>query len=121
MEHWAEAQRQGQEAARAMLGLSPGEPWVPFFWTRQYQVTFRYVGYGSKFDTVVTRGYPAAGEFLCGYFLQNRLVAVSGVGKTEDLVWLREILRRKLVVSQSQFASEDFDLKQFVGLKEEKP
>src|SRR5690606_8211475 len=36
IEHWVVAQRQGQAAARGVLGVERAPDPVPFFWSRQY-------------------------------------------------------------------------------------
>lgn len=53
VEHWVVAQRQGQVAARNMLGERVPFDDVPFFWSAHYGTSIRYVGHAERFAAEV--------------------------------------------------------------------
>lgn len=86
IEHFVVAERQGQAAARAMLG-GGGYRDVPFFWSQHYDVTIASVGHAAGWDRVETRGSLEAADFAAFYLKGATVRAVVTVGR--DLLSLR--------------------------------
>lgn len=79
-EHWVVAERQGQVAAKNILGRREAFASAPFFWSQHYDTTIRYVGYGDGWDQVVVDGDPATG-CRASFRKAGREVAVATIGR----------------------------------------
>ncbi len=77
VEHWVVAQRQGQTAARNMLGARERFTAVPFFWTVQYDFGLGYIGHAERFDTVDIEGSLDAHDCKITYLRGDRKLAVA--------------------------------------------
>ena len=76
VEHWVLAQRQGQTAARNMLGQQEKFEAIPFFWSKHYDLSIRYVGHAEKWDQAVVSGDLARQEFSIAYKAGGKTLAV---------------------------------------------
>jgi NADPH-dependent 2,4-dienoyl-CoA reductase/sulfur reductase-like enzyme len=79
VEHWALAQRQGQTAARNLLGQREQFDAVPFFWSKHYDFSVRYTGHAEKWDEAAVSGDLDKQEFSVAYKAGGKTLAVASV------------------------------------------
>jgi NADPH-dependent 2,4-dienoyl-CoA reductase/sulfur reductase-like enzyme/nitrite reductase/ring-hydroxylating ferredoxin subunit len=79
VEHWVVAERQGQTAARNMLGQRETFDAVPFFWSQHYDVPINYVGHAEQWDEITIDGNIAARDCLLRYKSRGRVLAVASI------------------------------------------
>ena len=79
VEHWVVAERQGQTAARNLLGLHEVFDAVPFFWSQHYDVPINYVGQADRWDAIAVEGDIAGRDCLLKYKSNGRVLAVASI------------------------------------------
>lgn len=84
VEHWVVAERQGQVAARNILGAGERYDAVPFFWSAHHEMVISYVGHAEKVDHVEIDGDPAAHDCTVRYLEQGRVRAVATIGRDRE-------------------------------------
>lgn len=83
IEHWAVAERQGQELARILCGEPAGKQ-APFFWSWHFDLAFRYVGHASDWDELVVDGSIGDRDAIVGFRKDGKILAVADVGRAKQ-------------------------------------
>ena len=84
VEHFVVAERQGQTAARNMLGRREPFDAVPFFWTEQHDLSIAYVGHAEKWDEIVIDGSIEARDCALSYMRDGRRQAVAVIHRDHE-------------------------------------
>lgn len=92
LEHWDNALRQPEAAARAMLGRPAPYAPVPYFWSDQYDLKLQYVGYARRWDQLVTRGRLDDGTLAAFYLAGGRIAAALSVNRPRELVAFKRLV-----------------------------
>ena len=94
IEHWKVAAQQGRVAGRNMARAGETYTMLPYFWSNQQGVNFRYAGHGTDFDEVVFDGAPGEGPFLAFYVKGGHVQAVLGVKRDGETAKLANAMSR---------------------------
>jgi NADPH-dependent 2,4-dienoyl-CoA reductase/sulfur reductase-like enzyme/nitrite reductase/ring-hydroxylating ferredoxin subunit len=88
IEHWVVAERQGQTAARNILGQGQRFSDVPFFWSQHYDIPINYIGHAEKWDNVEIEGDIKSRDCLVRYRRNGKVLAIASIFR--DLENLKE-------------------------------
>ncbi|HEX4385147.1 MAG TPA: FAD-dependent oxidoreductase [Myxococcales bacterium] len=81
VEHWVVAERQGQAAARNILGQRKKFADVPFFWSNHFDLGISYIGHSEKFDEVTISGDLQKRDAIAAYREKGIIRAVATIGR----------------------------------------
>jgi apoptosis-inducing factor 3 len=84
VEHWVVAQRQGQAAARNMLGRREAFDAVPFFWSQHYDVPINYVGHAERWDKLDIEGDIQGKDCAVRFLKEGRPLAVATIYRDQE-------------------------------------
>src|SRR5881227_929648 len=81
VEHWVVAQRQGQTAARNILGAHEAFNLPPFFWSNHFDLHIHYVGHGGGDDRTTVSGNVRAKDASVIFRADENVTAVASIGR----------------------------------------
>jgi NADPH-dependent 2,4-dienoyl-CoA reductase/sulfur reductase-like enzyme len=93
VEHWRVAEQLGRVAAFNMAGVPRVYDDVPYFWTFQYDVGLDYVGHAERWDSIHVDGDIGRREFLAYYIRGEKILAVSGCNRSDQVLGIAELMR----------------------------
>lgn len=100
VEHWVVAQRQGQAAARSILGGTDRFRTVPFFWSQHYDVPINYVGHAERWDSIEVEGSIDSKDCAVRFVRAGQSLAVATIYRD------RQSLEAEVTMERALFPSE---------------
>jgi len=119
VEHWANALNQGPAAARSILGGEVSYDRIPYFFSDQYDVGMEYSGFADRWDEVVFRGDPEAGEGFVAFWLRDGCVlAGMNVNVWDVNEHVQELIRSRRPVDPRALADPGTPLDSLLAFSE---
>jgi 3-phenylpropionate/trans-cinnamate dioxygenase ferredoxin reductase subunit len=109
VEHYNNAEKQGQAAARSMLGDPRPYDYIHSFWSDQYDQSIEYVGFAKSWDEVVLRGSIEERKFLVFYLSEGVMKADGELRACQALIQARTRLAKAVL------ADDSIDLRSLAG------
>jgi NADPH-dependent 2,4-dienoyl-CoA reductase/sulfur reductase-like enzyme len=94
VEHWVVAERQGQAAARNMLGQQLAFDAVPFFWSQHYDVPINYVGHAERWDRLEIEGDLNARDCSVQFMRGDKVLAAATIYRDRQSLELEAEMER---------------------------
>ncbi|MFB6373518.1 MAG: FAD-dependent oxidoreductase, partial [Bradymonadaceae bacterium] len=94
IEHWRTASQLGKVAAMNMVGEETEYDEVPFFWTRQYGTSYKYVGHADQWEDVIIDGDLDERDYIAYYVDGEDVLAAVGT-RGHALTHLHAMMRHE--------------------------
>jgi NADPH-dependent 2,4-dienoyl-CoA reductase/sulfur reductase-like enzyme/nitrite reductase/ring-hydroxylating ferredoxin subunit len=101
VEHWVVAERQGQTAARNMLGAGEKLADVPFFWSQHYDIPINYVGHAEKWDELAIEGEIGSKDCMLRFKRDGRVLAVASIFRDVESLQAEVAMERAVAAMRS--------------------
>jgi 3-phenylpropionate/trans-cinnamate dioxygenase ferredoxin reductase subunit len=118
VEHWQNALKQGQAAARNMLGENEPYDEIPWFWSDQYEHSLQYVGFHTEWDKLVIRGSMEERNFVAFYRKNRRTLAAVAINRGRDLRRSIPLIKAQEEIAGAKLRDPDIDLRTLAGMQE---
>lgn len=111
VEHWQNAIKQGEAAAKSMLGRIEPYNEVHWFWSDQYDVNIQYAGFHTGWDEMVVRGNLDARDFIAFLLKDRRIQAAVALNRQRELRRTIPLIKTRTEVDRVALRDEDVDLR----------
>lgn len=111
VEHWQNAMRHGDNAARNMLGERITYDDIPWFWSDQYDANIQYAGHHTTSEDLILRGRLDCGSYAAFYMNDGVIDAVVGVNNAKDVRRTIPLIKARRPVDPDQLRDERVDLR----------
>jgi NADPH-dependent 2,4-dienoyl-CoA reductase/sulfur reductase-like enzyme len=96
VEHWVVAERQGQTAARNMLGRRTPFDAVPFFWSQHYDIPINYVGHAESWDEIAIDGDIMKKDCVLRFKSKGWVAAVASIFRDRQSLQAEVAMEREV-------------------------
>jgi hypothetical protein len=79
---------------------------VPFFWTNQVDLYFRYVGYAKEWDDIIVQGDLASENFIAYYVKNNKVYAAAGNNMEKEMAAIEVLMQLDRMPSPKELRGE---------------
>ncbi|MGE5534367.1 MAG: NAD(P)/FAD-dependent oxidoreductase [Acidobacteriota bacterium] len=114
LESWQNAQQQAIAVGKAVCGRRVPYNELPWFWSDQFDLNLQIAGLPTTWDDVVVRGDRRAGRFSIFYLKGHKVVGLSTVNQSRDMVVGRRIIEQRVTVDPVKLADERIPLKKLL-------
>jgi len=83
---------------------------VPFFWTTQVGLYFRYVGFTKTWDDIIFHGDVSSKTFTAYFVKDGRVQAVAGTASDRDMAAIEELMRMDRMPTPEELRAESFNI-----------
>jgi apoptosis-inducing factor 3 len=99
VEHWVVAERQGQVAARNMLGHRDRFDDIPFFWSNHYdKLSIQYTGHVEKWDETRIDGNVKEMDCAVSFMVNGRRRAIATINRDRQNLEAEVSMERELLL-----------------------
>ena len=111
VEHWDNALKMGQHAARSMVGDKRVFDDPHWFWSDQYDINIQMAGFAPSWDEVVYRGRLEDRSFSAFFLREGKLLSALSVNRPRDVRRAMRLIREGTSPTAQQLRDENVDLR----------
>jgi 3-phenylpropionate/trans-cinnamate dioxygenase ferredoxin reductase component len=111
VEHYDNAWKMGQHAARSMLGDKRPFDDAHWFWSDQYDANIQMAGFALSWDRIVFRGSKEDRSFSAFYLKDGVLRSVFSLNRPRDVRRSMPLIKAQLRPDPEELRNEDLDLR----------